>query len=430
MKYIGKTDTGLRRDHNEDRYLADGLLFIVADGMGGHRAGEVASNDSIRVVTEYLERESGKGTPETILAEAIMRANEVIFEKARSDVNLAGMGTTFTCALLSGRRVVIGHVGDSRAYLWRAGQLTQLTEDHSLVAELVKEGRISPEEAFSHPQRNIITKALGVEPMVEVDVATYNLEAGDLLLLCSDGLTTMLRDAEITAHLARTQDLEQLSDLLIAEANAHGGVDNVTVVLIDPEIDAAAPGEEIPASAPLAVPPAPEAPRGLRANRKIVAGLLIFILLVVSIAAGLILYARQHYFYVGMDAQGDVALYQGVRWAPLGIHLSRVVSDSEASARNLPDPELENLKAGAILSRAEAETSFDFFAAEARSHRRVPDLTGITYGEASGLLGQMALQAQSPDAAMGDGARVASQEPAADQVVDTGSTITCRLRSN
>ena len=431
MRYIGKTDTGLRRDLNEDRYFIDGRLFVVADGMGGHRAGEVASARSITVVTEYLARESGKGSPETILAEAIMRANEVIFEEARSDAQLAGMGTTFTSALLSSRGAVIGHVGDSRAYLWRTGHLTQLTEDHSLVAQLVKEGRISPEEAFIHPQRNIITKALGVDPVVDVDVATYNLESGDLLLLCSDGLTAMLRDSDIAAHLARTNDLEELSGLLIAEANARGGVDNITVVLIDPEIDPLAPREEAPLSPPVAAPSSPETSHWRpRASRKVVIALLVFIILAVGIAGGLVFYARQHYFYVGIDGQGDVSLYQGVRWVPLGIHLSRVISDSNASARNLPDNELDDLKAGVVLSRAEAERSFEFFAGEAQSHRRLPDLLGLTYVDARVLLQGMGLQAQTPDGAMGDTARVRAQEPQPDQVVATGSSVTFWLRSN
>ncbi len=431
MKYVGKSDTGLRRDHNEDRYFADGHLFIVADGMGGHRAGEVASERSIKVATEYLERAAGQGVPEAILAEAIMRANEVIYEEAKSDVRLAGMGTTFTAALLAGRSAVIGHVGDSRAYLWRRGQLTQLTEDHSLVAELVREGRITPEQAFTHPQRNIITKALGVEQVVDVEVATYNLEAGDLLLLCSDGLTTMLRDAEIAAHLARTRDLDELSDLLIAEANARGGVDNITVVLIDPEIEMAAAQGEDSFTVPESDEPEPETVRWRpRASRKVIALLIVFIILVVGIAAGLIVFARQHYFYVGIDVEGDVALYQGVRWEPLGIHLSRVIEDSGTSARNLPDNELDNLKTGAVLSRTEAAKSFDFFASEAASHRRLPDLSGMTFADARSSLTAMTLQAQTPDVAAGDTARVTSQDPAPDQVVGAGSTVTLRLRSN
>ncbi len=430
MRYLGKTDKGLRRDHNEDGYFADGRLFIVADGMGGHRAGEVASARAIGVVAEYLERESGRGSPEAILAEAIMRANEVVYEEAKSDPRLSGMGTTFTAALVESGRAVIGHVGDSRAYLWRSGQLTQLTEDHSLVAEMVKLGRIPPEAAFTHPQRNIITKALGVEPVVEVDMATYRLEEGDLLMLCSDGLTAMLRDSEIAAHLARTRNLGELTGLLIAEANARGGVDNITIVLVDAEPDKAEPAERVQISTPASAPLDPPASRlRLRPNRKIMAALMIFILLALGIASGLILYARAHYFYVGMDAEGDVALYQGLRWEPLGIGLSHVVTDSGASARNLPDNELENLKAGAVLSREEAERSFEFFTAEARSHRRVPDVTGMAFGEARTLLAGMTLQAQTPDTALGDTASVASQEPAPDSVVDTGSVVNCRLRS-
>jgi protein phosphatase len=223
-----KTDTGRQRRDNEDSAYARAPLFVVADGMGGAQAGEVASQLAI----EAFAQELPDGTHvEQRLAERVREANRRIHERARADREHAGMGTTLTAAYLDQTCLVIAHVGDSRAYLMRDGRLQRLTRDHSLVGELVERGKLTEEEAAEHPQRSIITRALGPEADVEVDTWTYRVNAGDVLLLCSDGLTSMVSEDDVAAILARSEPLERAGDELIAAANAAGGRDNITVVL-------------------------------------------------------------------------------------------------------------------------------------------------------------------------------------------------------
>jgi protein phosphatase len=226
---ISKTDTGRQRRDNEDSAFARAPVFVVADGMGGARAGEVAS----RLAIEAFQRElPDSGTPEQRLAECIRAANRTIYELSRSEHERAGMGTTLTAAYLDGAQLAIAHVGDSRAYLFRDQTLTRLTQDHSLVQELVNRGKLTEEQAAEHPQRSIITRALGPEPDVEVDTSTYPVRAGDVLLLCSDGLTSMITEDQITQILALAPDLERAAQRLIAAANEAGGRDNITVILL------------------------------------------------------------------------------------------------------------------------------------------------------------------------------------------------------
>ncbi|HXY73400.1 MAG TPA: Stp1/IreP family PP2C-type Ser/Thr phosphatase, partial [Actinomycetota bacterium] len=189
-----RTDVGRVRTRNEDSYLVEEPLFAVADGMGGHRGGNVASALTIEAIREAQPAWDPSGEP---LVEAVKRANRVVHERAAGDHNLRGMGTTVTVLQTSGDAALIAHVGDSRAYLFRDGGLRQLTHDHTLVQQMVDEGKISQEEAGVHPARNIITRSLGVEEDVSVDEQRLDLRAGDRLLLCSDGLTGMLHDEEI-----------------------------------------------------------------------------------------------------------------------------------------------------------------------------------------------------------------------------------------
>ncbi len=228
----GVTDTGRRRLRNEDAFICEPPLFAVADGMGGARAGEIAA----RLAAAALE-EAGSETRGAEGVEAlIVEANRRIWERSLADPETAGMGTTVTAALVDSaqERVAIGHVGDSRAYLLRSGVLEQLTTDHSLVAELVQSGVLTPEEAERHPQRSAITRALGTEPTVEVEVLTIAPEPGDLFVLCSDGLPTMVSDEEIAAALeAAERTPAAAAEALVAVANARGGEDNVTVVLFE-----------------------------------------------------------------------------------------------------------------------------------------------------------------------------------------------------
>jgi protein phosphatase len=226
------SDRGRKRLRNEDAYVCNAPLFAVADGMGGAQAGELASRLAAAVLEERGRGEHGEET----VAELIREANLRIYRRALEDPSASGMGTTVTVALLDEHAgtLAIGHVGDSRAYRIRDGELEQLTADHSLVAELIRSGQLTEEEASVHPHRAVITRALGTEPDVEVDTLTVPVVPGDLFLLCSDGLTTMVTNEDVLAAAGSADgDPEQLSPALVAAANAAGGEDNVTVVVFE-----------------------------------------------------------------------------------------------------------------------------------------------------------------------------------------------------
>ncbi len=225
------SDTGRRRRSNEDSYVCEPPLFAVADGMGGAQAGEVASG----LAAAVLEEANGDELREERIVELIQEANRRVFKRSHEDPSASGMGTTMTVAV-TGRdgAVLIGHVGDSRAYRIRGGSLEQLTKDHSLVGELMRSGKLSPEEAETHPQRSVITRAVGTEPDVDVDTFTVDAEAGDVFLLCSDGLTDMVSDSAIESLLAeREGELETVARNLVEAANSSGGEDNITVVVFE-----------------------------------------------------------------------------------------------------------------------------------------------------------------------------------------------------
>jgi len=326
------TDQGLVRANNEDAFLIDDerALFAVADGMGGHRGGEVASHTAI----EALRAAVASGTQ---ISAAIVRANDAVIEKADGDDELTGMGTTLTAIIaVGGNRLLIGHVGDSRAYLLRNDTLERMTDDHSLVEELVREGRLTPEQAESHPQRAIVTRALGVTDDVEVDELELDARLGDRIVLCSDGLTTMVRERDIE-RLARAEpDPQNLADALVAAANDAGGEDNTTVVVIDVvEVDPATAVEPTAmladAPAPMsrstvvapADPPDPPVPREprLRGSRRRVVRSVALVLLPLFVILGaataaLGWYARGSYF-VGVSGT-EVVIYKGVPGGVLG----------------------------------------------------------------------------------------------------------------
>lgn len=222
---------GRKRRHNEDSYVLQPPLFAVADGMGGAKAGEVASS----LAAAALQESDGEGASgEARVAALIQEANRRVFRRANEDREASGMGTTMTVALVEQDRVAMGHVGDSRAYLIRGGELEQLTDDHSLVAELVRSGKLTPEEAELHPQRSVITRAVGTEPDVDVDTFSVEGAAGDLFLICSDGLTDMVDEATILDAVERNRpDLDEAAKALVNAANRGGGEDNITVVFFE-----------------------------------------------------------------------------------------------------------------------------------------------------------------------------------------------------
>jgi serine/threonine protein phosphatase PrpC len=244
MRSTGRTDIGLVRKVNEDSFLSkklEGLentyLHIVADGMGGHNAGEVASSMAVKEIAEYigenideLKREDKE--IQDLIRSSILYANEKVYKTSIVKSNCLGMGTTLSMVLLKENKAFIGHVGDSRVYLIRGKSITRLTEDHSLVAELVKSGTIKPEEADHHPQKNVITRALGTEYTLEPDIIQYEMDSGDFILICTDGLSNTVNEEEIAATIANSSDIEEACGLLLEKAKGNGGYDNITAVII------------------------------------------------------------------------------------------------------------------------------------------------------------------------------------------------------
>ena len=225
----GLSHPGRKRRHNEDAWVCEPPIFAIADGMGGARGGEIASRVAATALGENVD-----GSGEERVVALIQQANRRVYERASKDSDASGMGTTITVALFEDGVVSFGHVGDSRAYLIRDEKLEQLTEDHSLVAELVRSGRLSPEEAEQHPQRSVITRALGTDPDVDVDSFSVEGKPGDLFLLCSDGLTSMVGDeAILDVTERRRDDLDATAKELVGAANRSGGEDNITVVLFE-----------------------------------------------------------------------------------------------------------------------------------------------------------------------------------------------------
>jgi PPM family protein phosphatase len=348
------TDTGRRRRHNEDAYVCEPPLFAVADGMGGAQAGELASG----LAAEALRDDENRTGGEERVDDLIQAANRRVYERQTQDSSASGMGTTMTVALVEGGRVAIGHVGDSRAYLIRDGKVEQLTEDHSLVAELVRSGKLSPEEADTHPQRSVITRALGTDPDVDVDTFSVEARPGDLFLLCSDGLTSMVDDETILREVERNRsDLHAAAKALVRAANKGGGDDNITAVFF--EIADAGNGatERTVALPPLesdeedtldehhGVPPIAVEERHAdseHAGRRALFALLA-LLLVVAVC-GFAVWGLWRSHFVGAEPDGHVAVYQGLPWNIVGnVRLYRPVYVSPLLAAQLSQPERQQL---------------------------------------------------------------------------------------
>jgi protein phosphatase len=235
LSAAARSDVGLRRSANEDAYaLAPALgLYLVADGMGGHVAGQVASQLAAKSTVEALQKVHGRDAALTEkLRYCVAWANRHIFETAEAKPELAGMGTTLVCVLAGRGRIALAHVGDSRAYLVRGGRIRQLTDDHSLVAELVRRRELSPAAAHDHPHRHVLTRALGVRRRIDADFAELTPAAGDVLALCSDGLTNHVGDTEIATVVANETALDDACARLVDLANARGGEDNITIALV------------------------------------------------------------------------------------------------------------------------------------------------------------------------------------------------------
>jgi serine/threonine protein phosphatase PrpC len=352
------SDLGRQRQGNEDNYFVRAPLFVVADGMGGAQAGEVASEMAVESFESGLP---GGRSPAEGLVHLIEDANRRIHERSRNEAQRAGMGTTVTAAYVGEREVTIGHVGDSRAYVLRDGELLRLTRDHSLVGELVARGKLTEEQAERHPQRSVITRSVGPEPEVQVDVQTYQARGGDVFLVCSDGLTSMVFEDRVKTILETAGSLEQAGRDLIAAANEAGGRDNITVILFQledvdggdgaeagvtaeyetwegdapggPRQDAAGPEAHgttalaavaepaAPPEPPERTAPLPEPPR--RRRRRRIPGPLIAVVIALAIVGAALWTASRAVYFVGVDSTTDVVtIYRGLPYElPLGIKL-------------------------------------------------------------------------------------------------------------
>lgn len=315
------TDIGLVREGNEDSYLVDEPLFAVADGMGGHRGGEVASQLALETVEKLFRTGAGD------LAEQVREANRAVFERSVVDRKVAGMGTTLTAALVEGDRIRLAHVGDSRAYLLRGGELRRLTEDHTLVHRMVTEGEISEKEAEGHPQRSVLTRALGVDMFVDVDDDVVQVRSGDRLLLCTDGLTGMVSEDEIKEMLRGIADPSEAAERLVRAANEAGGVDNTTVVILDFSDDGQGHEAQPEASGGASA----GAPRGRPFPLKRVAIWVgVAVAVIVLGLVGLRMYLDTQW-YVGVF-EGNVAIYRGIPAEVAGFRLHHVVVETTIPA--------------------------------------------------------------------------------------------------
>jgi PPM family protein phosphatase len=376
------TDIGRVRDGNEDSFLIEPPLYAVADGMGGHRGGEVASQLALETVEQLFRR--GEGT----LGEQIREANRAVFERSAEDHSVAGMGTTLTAALVRDGELHLAHVGDSRAYLSRAGALRQLTRDHTLIDRMIRAGEISAAEAEAHPHRNVLTRSVGTEPDVSVDEEDIGLLDGDRLLLCSDGLTNMVTEDVIQAILESTPtNPQEAAERLVRAANRAGGVDNITVVVLDligddgaeadvvgvptvtvpegvPTIDA--PPSGVPRTDAAAPRPVARKPRVARST--LVKWVAAVVAVVVVLAAGLAVFRAwlDDRWYVGIE-NDHVAIFQGIPAEILGFELSRVSLETEIPAEDA-------LALPAYTDLAEGINQNDLAAAEALVEQLRADL--------------------------------------------------------
>ena len=322
LMWGARSDVGCVRSHNEDSYLVQSPLFCVCDGMGGHAAGEVASSIAVETVAKMAPRAADPA----LLGAAIEAANAAIIDAARNGLGKPGMGCTATAAYIDGTQLAIAHVGDSRAYLLHEGTLVRVTRDHSYVEELVEAGEITADEARVHPNRSVITRALGSDPLMYADHFQLNIEEGDRLILCSDGLSSMISDGEIERIASQSSTAQICTDNLVDAALAAGGSDNVTVVVVDVVDDGHLRQESAK-------------------RRRIAIAVAIAVLAALLIGAIITFFSITHSVYLGVKDEA-VAVYTGVPHAPLGLKLSWLEDETSVRLEDLPEDTRRRLREG------------------------------------------------------------------------------------
>lgn len=344
-----RTDIGCVREHNEDSLIVAPPLYAVADGMGGHAAGEVASEIAVRTVAERAPDIADTAA----LSAAVIEANNAVIAAARKK-GRAGMGTTLTAAVVAGERLAIAQVGDSRAYLLHQNKMQQITRDHSLMADMIEAGELTEEEARVHPKRSVITRALGSDPGMQPDLYEINVAAGDRLLLCTDGLSNMIDDNRIESILIRTRDPQRAASILVNEAIAEGGHDNITVVVLDIEGRASQQQQE-------------DAHRGRM--RAVFFAVLLTVLLGVSAFAAYAFTQQGAYL---TDQDGKVAVYQGVPGSFLGVELSHLERVTDINTADLQPGVAKRLQEGAVTADNldAANKLVEEYRAEIKEHTR------------------------------------------------------------
>jgi serine/threonine protein phosphatase PrpC len=402
IRASGATDVGVIRTENQDKFAISENTYVVADGMGGHLGGEVAASLATEAFIDSLKNKSPLSTDDLI--EAVKAANKAVFQRAQEDPSVQGMGTTLTAITLieteGETRIGIVHVGDSRAYLFRNGELQQLTNDHSLVEELVRTGQLTPAEAEEHPRRNILTRALGVEPTIDADVIQVLPLKGDRYLLCSDGLVREITDDQVAAVLRRLADAKEASSELVSLARKAGGADNITVVIAevtDSDVDPMSIAREadvtkvespiietISSGSSEVIPNKDRRDYDPKANTqskpwltpRVVLFLFVFLLVVGGVIVLLTSYVQRAYF-VGLKGE-NIAIYKGRPGNQFGIKPKLVVkeplilSDIPASRRN-------DVKEGKVFStKKEAENYVNNLVAEAQEQGIATSTTTLT----------------------------------------------------
>lgn len=362
LGFGSRTDIGCVRKHNEDSLVVSPPLYAVADGMGGHAAGEVASEIAVNTLIEHAP----SSIDAEALSNAVMSANREVIAASQDGRGREGMGTTMTAAMLEGERLVIAQVGDSRAYLLHKDELQQLTRDHSLMADMIEAGQLTEEEARTHPNRSVITRALGSDINMQADLYEINVETGDRLLLCSDGLSTMITNDEIKDVLMRIGDAQRCANMLVNKAISAGGHDNITVVVVD--VDGFSAIKE------------------KKSARKVktwaIMLILAFLLIIGGTAAGFNYYLNNTFYLV--NEEGNVAIYRGLPGVIFGIDASELEQVTDIAVDSLQPGVANRLEEGIrVDSMAAAESLIDEYRKESEKKATPGSNATETSGEAS-----------------------------------------------